>query len=266
MSMTSPAISQTTGDQFLDYCLLPEVLKGKPRGYARRVQGRLAEYNILRSKQSIYSRAQKILSGRAVIRPVATFHNVPGYRGGKDLNYAGFWSMVDLFLPNKKERVYVGLTGNHIDVIREHIGATLTACERDTKTVENLKALTNLILNTKGVPPTIQVIHTDIFEYLAQGHQFNIFDLDLMQTLPCPSELTHWAQLLQWSTTRGARVAVNLTAAIGRSITEVEHNKRAEYFRAALDREGLRELGHSRFAYRDRKIPMRAERLILKRR
>jgi len=257
--------NQRTTNQLLDYYLIPELIEGRPAGYATRVQGRISEHNIVVSKSTIYSRAQRVINGTTTLHPSAEFHGVPGNREGKDQNYSGFWSMLDCFIP-REERFYIGLPSNQIDRIKEQVGGWIFVCERDTDHAEQLKHLAAIISARPHNQAQIIVIHGDIFNFMETNIKFNVFDLDLMQNLPDEFDLKWWVHLLRTSTLRGSTIGINLIATIGRSITEEEHNKRTIFFRDALRTEGFRELGYSRFAYRDRRIPMRAERFILKRR
>jgi len=257
-----------TTKQLLDYYLIPELLQGRPYGYAQRVQGKISAHNVVVSKSVIYSRACEVENGRATLHPSAEFHGVPGQREGKDQNYAGFWAMVDMFIPDKSQRRYIGLPSNQIDKIREHVDGYMVVCERDKKLAIYLTQLALYLSKTRGGImswPRIMVYHGDIIQFLCYGCEFNIFDLDLMQLLPKEEMLNTWVTSLRTSISRGTVAAINLITTIGRSITEEEYNKRVEYFREALEAQGLRELGYSRFSIRDRQTPMRAERIILKR-
>lgn len=260
--------SPHTTKQLIDYYLIPELLQDKPSGYAKRVQGKVSEHNIVVSKNVIYNRASQISKGEATLHPAAEFHGVPGRREGKDQNYAGFWAMVDAFIPDQAQRNYVGLPSNQLDRIREHVGGIIIVCERDRKLAAYLTQLAVYLANTKDDSTSLRmmIFNQDILSFLSHRFKFNIFDLDFMQLLPREEKLDQWAQLLRHSISRGTVAAINLITTIGRSITEEEYDKRVEYFRSALNREALREIGYSRFSIRDRQTPMRAERMILKRR
>ena len=113
------------------------------------------------------------------------------------------------------------------------------------------------------------VLNGDLFKILSnldQSPNFNIFDFDLMQSLPNTNTLIKWAQLIYNNSVSKTPIILNLVATIGRTITENEHIIRTQQFSEILQNHGMRVLGHSRFGYKDRQIPIRAERFVLKKR
>ena len=257
-------IGRVSSRQLLDYYLLDELMDGQQRGYSARVSARLAQSNIKMSSQVVYARAKNILSGKTTVVPSADVNGTPSARIGKDQNYAGFWTMVDLAIPFPETRKYVGLPANQIDVVRERVASpgSLVVCEMDATRADKFFRLAQFLHEVRP-GPRIEVEVEDIFRVMdRETNRFNIFDLDLMCCLPKSEELESWAKIIYKSALPGKSV-VNLTATVGRGITDKEHLYRSTIFRDMLQFAGFEETGASLWSYRDRQIPMRATRLIL---
>lgn len=259
--------NRTIRQQLLDYYLIPELIQGLPRGYAKRVKGKLSSHNITTcSRATIYQSAKMILDGRNTLRPAADVNGRPSTREGKDKAYEGFWSLTDVFLSDPFRRSYIGLAANQIDVVRDRVGGwnPIVVCEYSQTRENKLRELAGFIMRSKP-GPHISVIGRNIFDHLGRGencNSFNIFDLDLMCIMPGLTELDSWARVIYRSAKQGINL-IYIAVCIGRSITEEEHDFRMEYLEQSLTCRGFKLVGNSPFAYRDRRIPMRVNRIVL---
>lgn len=257
------AQSPTQINQLIDYYLTEEIILGCHDGYSRRISGHLLEHNVKVSGNVIYTRARKVLAGRTVLHPLGDVDGHPAHREGKDQNYAGFWALVDIAHPDMHLRSYIGLSANQIDVVRHHVNS-MVVCEYYKERAIKLKKLTDALTHLQGTEATmIQIIEGNIFDVMkSKKESFNIFDLDLMCHMPDSNEVLKWAKQIYSSAIPGKNV-IGITTGVGRNITVQDYNQRAEALRGALVTAGFQEIGHSRFSYRDRRIPMRSERYIL---
>lgn len=252
-----------TEEQTVDYVLGKEVLSQSritlKHGEAIRIQGVLAkDYNIHVSTQKISARTGQLRNGLSAFSPSGDYNGQPGKRSGKDTNYAGFWTLVDAFLPSRFERRYIGLAANQMDVIRNHISYhPVVVVERDKERAEELKAMAE-VLNKVRLIPKIEVIEGDIFDMLP-FYDANILDLDLMCAFP--EDPTFWVETLNLIK---ETTVLNITTCIGRFVTEKEYNDRTKRFRDQLVGNGVEIVARSPFSYRDRFTPMRAERLVIR--
>jgi hypothetical protein len=251
--------------QYLDYYLLQELIDRCKPGYVSRVQGKLSSiHNFTVSKGVIYSRIAKIRS-TGKIRPAAEFNGIPGIREGKDQAYAGFWALADIFLSKKTSRRYIGLPANQITIIAEKVHGPILAIEKNI----DLYQQQNKLVEIFDLKNRVLLINNDIFKVLTDFQNilnFNIFDLDLMQALPGLEGLKIWVKLIRSCCTAETPILLNLAATIGRNITKEEHNNRVKILIETFKNNGLRIIGHSQFAYKDRQIPISTERFILKKR
>ena len=252
---------QNSKIQLIDYYYINDLSKG----CAQRIRKILQEnHNIYLTYKYIQQRISQITKGEVVISPAAEFNGIPGGREGKDMNYAGLWTLIDILLPDVYSRSYLGLASNQIDKIRDKVKNQVVVCERDEKIYFKLTQLKDLIAQTKSFHMSkILVIHSDIFEYMeATKETFNIIDLDLMCNIPLKSfQLIHWCKLL--NKVSKDIVIVSITNTIGRNITKVQHQQQINTFKNYLKRYFI--VSNSEFAYQDRRIPMRTNRMLLKR-
>lgn len=263
-SRQDQAVGTSGHQQLVDYYLLDEMRTGNRPGYASRIVSKLAEYKVIYSKGAIYTRARHIREGKTVICPSADVNGTPAARDGKDKAYAGLWTLVDVALPDVSSRVYIGLAANQIDVVRSHITFPyMRVCEKDEERAQKLVQVAELIERFKP-GPKIDIVNEDIFTSISKvSNCYNIFDLDLMCQLPKEATIDKWVGRIYLAAQPGKSVLA-ITTGIGRKgNTEERYNQRAGYLRRALESRGFQELGYSRYAYRDRIIPMRSERFIL---
>lgn len=259
--------NKTTEQQLLDYYLIPELLQDLPRGYAKRVKCKLLSHNVnIHSTSTIYQSAKMILDGKNTLRPAADVNGRPSTREGKDKAYEGFWSLMDVFLPNPSKRNYIGLAANQVGVVRDRVGGwnPVVVCEYNQVRENKLRELAGFVMRSR-LGPHISVVGRNIFDHLGRGencNSFNIFDLDLMCVIPGLTELDDWARVIYRSAKSGTNL-IYIAVCIGRSITEEEHSFRMEYFEQSLTCRNFKLVGSSPFAYRDRKIPMRVNRIVL---
>ena len=260
--MYKPAEPQL--EQSVDYVIGKEVFaKGRTllkRGEAIYIQGVLAnKHNIIIGTDKISARASQLRTGKYAFAPSGDYDGTPGSRAGKDENYAGFWTLVDAFIPKRFERMYVGLAANHMDVIRSHLSwHPVVVVERDKKKANELRAIADVLMKIRQIPQIV-VINSDIFETL-EALTANVIDLDLMCAFP--EDPTNWIKIL--GKMRGTAV-VNITTCIGRFVTETQYNDRTLNFRKMLPDYEIELVARSPFSYRDRYTPMRAERLVIRR-
>jgi hypothetical protein len=258
------AVGIAGSQQLVDYYLLDELRNGGRPGYAGRVVSQLAEHKVYRTKAVIYSRARAIRSGKTLISPSSDVNGTPAARDGKDKAYAGLWAMVDIAIPDLASRVYIGLAANQLDMVRSHTTFPyLRVCEKDVERSTRLVQIAELIERFKP-GPKIDIINDDIFRTMSRvTNCYNIYDLDLMCQLPKESKIDRWVKKIYSSSGIG-KVVLSITTSIGRKgNTEERYNQRAGYLRRALEQAGFQEVGYSRYAYRDRIVPMRSERFIL---
>lgn len=258
------ALGSASTNLLLDYYLINEIDNNLPRGYSRRVVNNLATHRVTLSPATIYSRVKKIISGDTIIRPSADVNGSPSARDGKDQGYAGFWSLVDIAIPDRNQRYYIGLAANQLDVVRSHISySSITVCEKLSERADNLCHLAGLAERFRP-GPRVDIVVGDIFKQIGkEENKYNIFDLDLMCQLPEEKKINKWVKKIYRASYPG-KVVIGITTGIGRTGNTRERYKfRADYLQRALESVGFQDVGCSRFAYRDRRIPMRSERFIL---
>ena len=254
-------LSSTSAKQLLDYYILKEyVLKDARRGYAAKVVKNLADSHAIRlQERDVYSRVKRVRAGDT-LRPSADVSGTPSVREGKDQNYAGFLSLVDVFQPRVEERCYIGLPANQFDVIASKIGGSIFAVERNRERAEELEKFKSFIQKRRR-KVSLTVANCDIWILLQTlANEFNIFDLDLM--CPMQEDTLEWAEVFYHSAKPGMSI-LNLTTIVGRVITAEEHEKRVNWFNRNLHSVGFKPIGRSRFVYRDRAHPMRCERYVV---
>ena len=259
-------LSQTSAKQLLDYYLLNEcILKDKKRGFGARVMGTLEQNHSIRVKEvDVYQRFKGVLAGNP-LRPSADVNGTPSTREGKDQNYAGLIALVDIMLPRKQMRYYVGLPANQLDFIATSVGGNITAVEKVPERAQKIAQFAKFVTKMRN-NMLINVVNDDVWSYLqTTSEKFNVFDLDLMCHLPDDS--SSWANAIHLAARPGVSVA-HVTTCIGRGkfdgLTEEKYETRVVRFIGNLISAGFKSLGHSRFSYRDRITPMRCERLVLK--
>lgn len=164
------------------------------------------------------------------------------------------------YLPDQKERHYVGLPANQIGMIIPQV-ATVTSCERDNELCKWQRRYISRF-SLKG--PSVLVTRTDILDLLQKSPtRWNLFDLDLMCFARKPL-IQSIAAGLSTSCREGTSV-LNLTTAIGRKITKQEYKELMpeELFRE-LKKHNLTVIDHVSGYYRDRVIPMAYELVVFK--
>lgn len=254
-------LSKASSKQLLDYYVLKEyILTDVRRGYAARVRKNLADSHAIRIQENdVYSRVKRVLTGDS-LRPSADVSGTPSTREGKDQNYAGFISLVDVFHPRAEERSYVGLPANQLDHIAGRIGGSIVAVERNPERAKQLRKFKSFIRKRRR-KVSLEIANCDIWTLLQeQQNMFNIFDLDLM--CPIPEDTFHWAEAIYNAAQTGVSV-INLTTVVGRVISIKNHEKRVNWLNRNLCSVGFKPIGGSRFSYRDRSTPMRCERYVL---
>lgn len=252
--------------QLLDYYVSKELKDGSPvHGYARRVQKNLADSHAIHlGATNVYQRVERVFAGDR-LRPSADVDGTPSSREGKDQNYAGFLSLVDVFIPNRYERAYIGLPANQLDVIASQIGGPVLAVERDPERAQGLEQLNKLVEQRRTHKEgAVQIICDDIFNVMKgwKGHNLNVIDLDLMCALP--EQSLPWVKAISNCAARG-KVVVNLTTTLGRSLSKANYENHLFRFNFNLASAGFITVGNSSFSYRDRVFPMRCERYVLER-
>lgn len=263
-SKQEQAVGTQSKNLLLDYYLTREIENNLPWGYSTRVVNNLAKHKIRTSRNIVFARARRIVSGKAVLTPSADVDGTPSAREGKDQCYAGFWTLVDIALPNTRERHYIGLAANQLDVVRSKTTSPIiTVCELDPRRAIELANLAEVIERFRP-GPKVQIVARDIFKEIENNQaRYNIFDLDLMCHLPDEKKIAEWTKKIYFASIPG-KIVIGITTAIGRKgNTEERYNRRTVFLRHALESAGFQELGYSRFAYRDRIVPMRSERFIL---
>jgi len=227
-----------------------------------KIERTLKQYNVNISRQKILARSGDLIKGRGVFKPLGDYNGTPGTREGKDQSYAAFWALVDVFIPRRWERSYLGLAANQLDVIRTHIGLkTIVVVERDKDKAEAMKTLAERC-STERWFPQVEIRNEDIFDVMMrEENRFNVLDLDLMTFLP--EDSIDWAKAIMYCTVDHGPTVVNITTCIGRIITAEQYRKNVETLKDNLGKVGISLVGKSSFGYKDRVIPMRSEKLIL---
>ena len=253
--------SNTSSRQLLDYYLLNEyVLQDARAGYAAKVKGTLAASHAIRVKErDVYQRVQRILAGDS-IRPSGDVCGTPALREGKDQNYAGLLSIMDIFHPRTESRSYIGLPANQLDVVADRIKGRIVAVERDPARAQQLEKLKNFVVKRRP-HVRVEVVNDDIWSVLQKrSREFNVFDLDLM--CPMPEDSFEWAESVYNAAQPGFSV-LHLATTVGRVLSDEDYEKRIVWFNRNLHSVGFKPAGCSRFSYRDRRTPMRCERYVL---
>lgn len=257
--------SKNTTQQLIDYYLSKEIIRGKRRGYARRIQGKLSAHNINVSQNYIYQKAKSISTGKRVLTPAADVDGTPSTREGKDQNYAGFWALVDVHIPDKERRNYIGLAANQIDIVRSKVDGKLVVCELNRTRYNSLCRLKN------GLKlEAVKIVNRNIFDEMIDwsynyGKGLNVIDLDLMCSLPQNEkgleEISHALWEAIW---KEEKAVINLTTVLGHSINSLQYTYNIGRLEKLIEKYELKIEGKSSFGYRDRQTPMRAERYLLK--
>jgi hypothetical protein len=256
-------VNQQIRNNLIDYYLTEELINNLPIGYASRVQTYVARHVELPDRKIIYARAKAILNGQEALAPSADIDGKPSTRIGKDRCYEGFWTLIDIMFPNKEERYYIGLSSNQLSLVKDKINNDIVVIENRYRKAQQLKRLALFINTLYG--PKIKVLNMNIFTHLRSNkakNKYNIFDLDLMCALPIEKEIYSWASSI-WNAAHYKTNLIYIANSIGRNITEKEHDIRIEILNKALEEVGFKDIRYSRFAYRDRRIPIRGERIIL---
>lgn len=243
-------MQECSQNQLIDFYLIPELTNNLPPGYIKRLQSKV---NI--SSSILSARARRVFRGDLILQPAADIDGKPSSRTGKERAYEGFWSLVDILLPNKIERRYIGLTSNQISPVAARLACPMIVCEKEWQKYQKLLQLASFENRTNN--RRVNVACWDIFGYLSiSERKFNIFDLDLMSILPTEERLCKWAKLIKRVSLDGP-VLIYIANSVGRNITKEEHNKRLDYFISCFDN-----ISRSDFNYRDRRIPIYGSRLV----
>ena len=254
--------------QLLDYYLAKELKDGVlPRGYSKRVLKNLAEnHEISLQGRHVYQRVTRVFAGDT-LRPSSDINGTPSDREGKEKNYAGVFSLMDVNLPKRNELAYIGLPSNQLDVIAARVGGLVVAVEKKPKKAQELEQLNKLVKQRRpSQEGEVKVLCDNIFNVMQswKGRDFNFIDLDLMCNMP--RDPLPWVKAIYHCAARG-NVLVHVTTCIGRTISEKEYETNLNTFNNCLDSVGFTIVGKpSRYGYWDRIIPMRCERYILQRR
>ena len=136
-------------------------------------------------------------------------------RRQKDLMYQRFFGALDVVLPDRKKRSYIGLTAEQLDMYTDEIHGTMTVAERDTKRFGWISSFHKEFIQHRS-KARISIFNEDIFKKLVSctTDSYNVVDLDLMCSVRDVPQLTTWAMALYQGTQNLS--VVNITTSIGR--------------------------------------------------
>ena len=188
-----------------------------------------------------------------------SYESIPASRYGKDSMQLAFNVLINSFLTTRKLK-YVGLPANQL-AYYSSLYHKVRACEINEDMMKYMKALNKLIIRQNNV----HVINKNIFEYLNNTREkFNIYDFDLMLAinLDIIDKIAYSVNRTMENT-----AIISITSIGGRHITTKQYNE----LMPSLLVEKLESLGlniiNNPFsgAYRDIKMPMRYEFLVIER-
>lgn len=196
-------------------------------------------------------------------------------RLGKDKNYHHVWSLVDMFIPCRFARRYIGLPANQLDVVASKIEQdpclrepAVVACELNSSTRNEMTGIIDNIIYQRDEHPSVRLEGDDVFQVMKREaksqYGFNVFDLDLMIALPDRKKLQEIADLTYDCANKQTHVVFHLSALTARTTDNATHKFRVEILCDALERAGFDIVGHpTHFEYTDSKIPMGCLRVVL---
>lgn len=245
-------------DQLLDYFLLSLLDNLTPS----EVEKALVDNEISGiSSTKIKNRIEAIQKGKYLPQPTSEFGGKVCNRYGKSLAYEGLWTLADIYLPDHRDRYYVGLPANQITAVAKHCSKRpMVILEHNSEVYEKSKKLaewTKKITNQE-----IEIKNQDLWSYLrTTDKQFSIFDLDLM--CHTSEEVVRvWANLIRKCSMNGINLIL-LVNSIGNGLYETEYDNHLQLFLEALDQKEVEVIGHSDIKHRDRKVPMRSQRIVI---
>lgn len=227
------------------------------------IVNRLKElFNLEILPDRINKRIKLLQSGKGIWAPAADFAGIPGPRDEKDKNYSAIWALVDIFIPNRKERQYLGLAGNQFHQVRSKVDfrSQVYVIENNEQRYQELK-----VLNECLTWP-VHILFGDVYDKLDWSRNFvNIFDLDLMtHSLP-----NYTNTICIGKAARLGNNILHISNSIGRNITEKQYDEAVLLFMERLNNYSDYEykieiIGQSKFRYQDRMTPMRSLRIVFK--
>ncbi|MFA5048367.1 MAG: hypothetical protein WC516_05100 [Patescibacteria group bacterium] len=185
----------------------------------------------------------------------------PQSRYEKDAMYARFEVYIHEFLYNVDTN-YVGLPANQLVHVAQNYNSVV-ACEREQNMAFYMRDLNRFIVKKSNV----RVEQIDIFDYLkTTKNRFNVFDLDLMESLSAP-RIEYIAKMIK--RTALDRAAIVLVSVGGRHITKKEYEQLIpSKFVQELELSGVwKVINSAPFCgrYKDLKMPMRFVVLVIER-
>lgn len=265
LNPTEPAVVE----QLINYAVINEVLKDS-KDWASRAAKLLQSSGIKRIPRYPYSpitpnylKTVETAIGKGTREPnlPAYFSGEPGPRYWKDVAYARFWTLAEIYF-TKWSPIYCGLAANQIGKIASRLpNSHIYIIEKDKKVADWQRAYRSRFL--KHSHAEVYILEGDIFEILNGNinlHEsgVDILDLDLMCNLCDKGRLRKWVEAIDKVVNK--QTILNLTTSVGHGITIKKYEQLIleELYRLFIEF-GLKPEVHLREAYRDRVIPMRCE-------
>jgi hypothetical protein len=205
-------VCDNTRHRIINQAIIKESIHGGDWGdRARRF---LKEHKISLSTSMLKKYRRKLLNGtRDPICSSDFGNNVIGSRYGKDMMYAEFNTIQNVFISEKK---YVGLPANQIlKVCKDY--SKVIACEKNN----DMFGFMSELINNFPVE-NVSLVNEDIFQYLKNtDEKFSVFDFDLM----CHISLDVIKNICESLNNAAENKAVfNLATSFGRKITRKEYD------------------------------------------
>ncbi len=249
----------------IDYEIVESILESDTVNIeecAEQTCNRLRFRNIILNPEDIRNRVQLVASGRQIPLLPSIFTKRLGPRQGKDTAYRRFWNLVEEYIPETADRVYVGLPANQVLSVypKTHL---MVVCEKDKgmqawqEQVKNKFSLTHVHLLPVDI---VNFINDDLYK-----GSWNIFDLDLMcnTTEELVSRVTSGIACTMSST---GPVLVNITTSIGRCISKQQYrNLMPDRLLDNLKIKKVKVLEAISGRYRDRMVGVAYEHLVITR-
>lgn len=237
-----------TGKQLPDEGMLRLLSKNLMLSYRRKA-----------SPEELRERAELIITGKKIPILPSIFHGKTGPRHGKDVVYRHFWSLVRRYIRKHSQRHYIGLPANQIGGLPILIGGSIDVCEKDKKLAEWQKQYASLL------EVEMSINNEDIFSFMDGKLKWNVIDLDLMTIATMPF-VEKTVEAINKGAVKKGNIVINLTSCIGRAISWKQYKEIMPV--AILD--GLVDKWFDvvevrSSAYRDRRIPIAVEQIVVRR-
>lgn len=202
-----------------------------------------------------------IVSGKKIPLLPSLFAGKIGPRHGKDKSYEIFWGLVEKYIPERKNRNYIGLPANQIGRVGNICGGGIVVCEKNRETFEWQQQY----CQTFGYN-NVRTYRKNIFVWMRRNNfQANIYDLDLMC---CASQkmINEVVSGIDRNAPKNVPIIVGVATMIGRHITWKQYKDlMPSGLIEAFRKEGWSIIENKSFYYKDRVVGVQCEYLVIER-